>query len=152
MNEDELAAYIKDTFADIQIASADGNSFFYCGPEGKVPERMFPFATLVTKDAYDRVSNLDRPGVYRLNIGLRKATFQALFGSPPAPAAGGVIDTGHDFTALDQLMPHPIYGHLGWVSVLNPGAAAFPTVRTLLAEAYETAVGDHAKRKPDPAP
>ena len=68
------------------------------------------------------------------------------------PEAGGVIDTGHDFTALDQLMPHPIYGHLYWVCVLNPGAAAFPTVRTLLAEAYEMAVGKHAKRTPDPAP
>ncbi len=144
MDEAAITRYIIDTFADIQIASADGNSFFYYGPEEKIPERTFPFATLVTKDDYDTVSNLSRPSVYRLNIGLKKDTYVSLLGAPPGPS--GVVETDHDFTALDQLMPHPIYGHLCWVCVLNPGAATLPTVQALLAEAYDQAVRKQSKR------
>jgi hypothetical protein len=53
----------------------------------------------------------------------------------------------HDFTALDQLMPHPVYAPLSWVCVLNPSAATFDVVRPLLAEAYQRAVGRNAKRE-----
>ena len=35
----------------------------------------------MTNDINDQFSNLDRSSVYRLNIGVSKATFQALFGS-----------------------------------------------------------------------
>jgi hypothetical protein len=85
--------------------------------------------------------------VFRLNIGISKLTYRSLFGPQPArPAAGGVVDTGHDFTVLDQLLPHPVYGWMSWVSVLNPTAATFETVKPLLVEAYDLAVGKFAKR------
>lgn len=74
MNDTALLDYINGHFADIQVVTADDNSFIYYGPEGKVPEKTFPFATLVTNDAYDAVSNLGRPGVYRLNVGVSSAT------------------------------------------------------------------------------
>lgn len=146
MDETAIIQYITGTFAGIQIASADGNSFFYYGPDGKIPEKTFPFATLVTKDDYDTVSNLSRPSVCRLNIGLTKDTFVSLLGAPPkAPGESGIIDIGHDFTALDQVMPHPIYGHMCWVCVLNPGTATWGTVQTLLEEAYNRAAKKQAK-------
>jgi hypothetical protein len=92
----------------------------------------------VTSDQYDSASNLNRPGVFRLNIGVRKETYQSMFGAAPAfPAGGGVVDTGHDFAALDQIMPHPIYAAMAWVCVLNPSTATFESVRPLLAEAFE---------------
>jgi hypothetical protein len=37
----------------------------------------------VTSDRHDRVSKLDRDGAFRLNVGLRKATYTSLFGAPP---------------------------------------------------------------------
>src|SRR5882724_2514015 len=103
MDQEGLIQYIKSTFADIEILSADDNSFFYYSPEHTIPEKTFPFITLVTNDLYDQVSELNRPGVYRLNVGLSKARFVSLFGSEAPPA--------EDFTALDRLMPHPIYGN-----------------------------------------
>jgi len=143
MDETALIQFITDTFAGIQIAEGGGNRFFYYGPDGKIPEKTFPFATLVTADDYDTVSNLSRPGVYRLNIGLSRETFVSLLGAvPSAPKDGGIVETGHDFAALDQIMPHPIYGHLCWICVLNPGDATSPIVQRLLAEAY----GKAAKR------
>jgi hypothetical protein len=36
--------------------------------------------------------------------------YRERFGAlPPHQPAGGVVDTGHDFAALDLLMPHPVY-------------------------------------------
>ncbi|MDB6122761.1 MAG: hypothetical protein JWQ71_1754 [Pedosphaera sp.] len=144
MDEVSIIQYITDTFVGIEMVKADGNVFFFHGPA-----RMLPMVTLVSKDDYDNVSNLNRPGVFRLNIGISKPTFLSLFGSQPAPpGVSGVIDTGHDFTALDKLMPHPVYGQMFWVCVLNPGAATWETVQTLLAEAYNTAVSKHTKPRP----
>jgi len=57
------------------------------------------------------------------------------------------VDSGYDFTALDQLLPYPVYGRMYWVCVLNPSAATFEAVvRPLLAEAYDLAVSKYAKR------
>jgi hypothetical protein len=90
-----------------------GDTFFIFDPERNLePKFRFPFATIVTKDYgdFDRASNLDRPGIFRLNIGVSKDTYCSLFGPPPSPSGGaGVVDTGHDFTVLDQIMPHPVY-------------------------------------------
>jgi Family of unknown function (DUF6194) len=59
------------------------------------PRRRLPFATIVTRDAYERVSNLDRPGVFRLNIGVGRETYRSMFGDlPHASPDGSVLDTG----------------------------------------------------------
>ncbi|HYW23231.1 MAG TPA: DUF6194 family protein [Terriglobales bacterium] len=115
-----------------------GDTFFIYDPDRKLEgSRQFPFATIVTKDYgdFDNRSNLDRPGVFRLNIGVSRATFDSLF------------DAGaeHDFTALDRLMPHPVYGRNHWVSVLNPGESTFETVKPLLREAYDRAVARYGR-------
>lgn len=133
MNEAAIIDYITGTFAGVETASLDGNMFFFCGAE-----RMFPFATLMTNDVNDQFSDLTRSGVFRLNIGVGKETFQALFGDAARE---------YDFTALDTIMPHPVYGRQRWVCVLNPSDATFAaTVRPLLAEAYGRDVRKHTKR------
>lgn len=94
--------------------------------------RRFPFATIVTHDYgdFDNVSDLTRSGVFRLNIGVSKETYQLLFDA----------SRQYDFGALDQLMPHPVYGRNHWICVLNPSDSTFETVRPLLADAYDIAV------------
>jgi hypothetical protein len=141
MNEAEITQYITSTFDDVKITVHERNSFFSYDPEQK-----FPFATLMTNDVNDQASNLNRPNVFRLNIGVSRETYQALFGEQPVFAPnGGVIATGHDYTTLDKLMPHPIYAPMSWVCVLNP-AKTLETVKQLLAEAYEMDVRKHSKR------
>jgi len=42
-----------------------------------------------------------------------------------------------DYTALDRLMPHPVYALQHWVSVLNPSVGTFESVvKPLLEEAH----------------
>jgi hypothetical protein len=144
MDEASVTQYIKDTFTGIETTEAFGYTFFFYGPD-----RMMPFATLGTKDDdYDRASNLNRPSVFRLNIGVSKETYRSLFGPQPSPPGiSGVVDTGHDFAALDKLMPHPVYAPQSWVCVLNPTTETFQSVQPLLAEAYELAVSRHEKRE-----
>ncbi len=43
-----------------------------------------------------------------MNLGIRKYTFAELFGAVPnRPPAGGVVDIDYDFTALNEILPHP---------------------------------------------
>lgn len=115
--------------------------FFFFDPEyGQEVDQRLPFATVVTDDAHDPASNLSRPGTYRLNIGVTRETYGRLFGPPPpASREMPVVETGHDYTRLDQLMPHPVYAPLAWVCVLNPSEATFRAVQPLLDEAHAVA-------------
>jgi hypothetical protein len=138
-----IPEYITGTFAGVDVVEAMGASFFFFDPE-----HMFPFATIVTNDEHDQASNLNRPSVFRLNIGVSKQTFQSLFGPGPVPSADEGAEGPYDFTALDRIMPHPVYGKMYWTCVLNPSAATFETVQTLLDEAYQMAVRKRAKANP----
>jgi hypothetical protein len=136
VDEAAVTRYITTAFDRVHVhTSEDGTSFFFYEPD-----RMFPFATLVVNDAHDTASDLNRPGVFRLNIGVGRKTFKSLFPSPGPEDA-------FDFTALDRLMPHPVYRRNLWLCVLNPSDSTFETVKPLLAEAYDLAASKHAKRE-----
>ncbi|MCY1503135.1 hypothetical protein D9M68_372530 [compost metagenome] len=123
MTEDDITQHLIDMLGGGHFEVADDNTFFFHGADNK-----FPFATIVTKDnEFDSASKLNRPGVFRLNVGVGKESFRALFGEQPP------VDI--DYTALDRLMPHPVYAKMHWVSVINPSAATFETVKPLLTEA-----------------
>lgn len=138
MDESSITRYITDTFAQVEIEHSFGYTFFFYSTD-----HMRPFATLIGADTeYDRISNLDRPGVFRLNIGISKKTFQSLFGTDR-------IDISrYDYTALNTIMPHPDYAPQSFVCVLNPGGTTLLQVQQLLAEAYEIAVTRHNRRNP----
>jgi hypothetical protein len=142
MDEAAVLKYITDTFAGVEVVAASGDHFFFYEPDRNIaPDRRFPFATLVTDDRHDQFSNLSRPGVFRLNVGVGKQTFQSLFG--PRPPEGG-----YGFTALDRILPHPVYGKMYWVCVLGPIAETFEAVKPLLAEAHDAAVKRRTKARP----
>jgi len=154
VDEAEISQYLTTTFKGVNVVVASGDSFFFYNPDSTVPpDHMFPWVTLVTSNHNDSFSDLDPPGRFRLNIGVGKQTFRALFGQfklPASPdrAADSAAQAGdYDFTALDQVMPHPVYGQMYWVCVLNPSAETFATqVRPLLVEAYERAVSKYQRQ------
>lgn len=142
MTEEAIKGSIATAFEGIETQMVGGDTFFFYRSE-----RMMPLATLVTSDANDTASDLNRPGVFRLNIGVRKGTFEALFG--PVPKGGSPYDAieGFDYTALDAVMPHPVYGRMHWVCVLSPSEGTFEArVKPLLAEAYGMAVRKGERR------
>jgi hypothetical protein len=149
MDASEMKRYICEAFGGVNAVDNAGDTFFLYDPDGDLPaERQFPFVTIVTGDHYDSASTLDRPGAYRLNIGLTKATYTASFGAAPTRrGADGVLDTGFDYAAVDTVMPHPIYASQHWVCVVNPGEATWETVQTLLAEAHGFAARRYANHQ-----
>jgi hypothetical protein len=144
LDEAAITHYIATALPGVEVLVASreggapeiawGDSFFIYDPNHDLDEpRRFPFATIVTKDYgdFDNASNLDRPGIFRLNIGVSKKTFAHLFGKT----------SEHDFTALDRLMPHPVYGRNHWACVLNPSELTFELIKPLLKEAHAIAMG-----------
>ena len=127
--EADIARYITETFPGVEAATNFGYSFFFYGSDHKLP-----FATLASSDnEYDRVSNLDRAEVFRLNVGVTKETFRSFFGND------AVDVSRYDYTALDCIMPHPHYAAQSYICVLNPSESTFDQIKALLSEAYELA-------------
>ncbi|MFG3418005.1 DUF6194 family protein [Micromonospora sp. NPDC048063] len=148
MDVDEMKHYICRTFAGVTAPEANGDTFFLYDPQRDLPaERQLPFATIVTGDHYDTASALSRPGFWRLNIGLTRSGYAALFGAPSTRGEHGETDARVDHAATDVVLPHPVYAAQHWVCVVNPGEATLDTVRTLLADAYDFAVRKHANHR-----
>jgi Family of unknown function (DUF6194) len=160
MDQASIIQYIAETFDGVDIfkpeerggpALAAGDTFFMYDPERTSDAKhSFPFATIVTKDYEgDEASKLNRPSVFRLNIGVTKQTFESLFGSPTAASDTDEADPGnYDFAALDQLLPHPVYGRYFFVCVLNPTEQTFESLKPLLAEAYGISLSRHQRSTP----
>jgi hypothetical protein len=124
-NPEEIRSWITTTYPDAVVAEAMGATFF------SLDEKHWPnFATIVTTDEHDTgsPSNLAREGVFRLNIGVGKGTFERLVDSTVEP----------DYAAIDTVIPHPVYAKQRWIAILNPSRATFDAVvKPLIAEAYE---------------
>ena len=131
-----LVTYI-ETYPGVDIVTAMGAHFFSLDPEKHWPN----FATIVTTDEHDMgsPSNLTaRPGLYRLNIGVSRETFDRLVGAVTAP----------DYEALDTILPHPVYAKQHWISILNPSAETFETVvKPLLDEAHDRIAATRARQR-----
>jgi Family of unknown function (DUF6194) len=153
MDQDAIIHYVADTFAGIEVVRPTdgpgaGDTFFFYDPQHNLdPTRRLPFATIVTKDYgdFDHASQLHRPEVFRLNIGVSRDTFRALFGH--APGEDSTESAAYDFAALDRLMPHPVYAPQSFVCVLNPSPETFEAVKPLLADAYSIVATRYARRQ-----
>jgi hypothetical protein len=137
IDESFITNYITSTFENVKTTVNLGYTFFIYRDDD-----MLPFATIAsTGNEYEKVSNLDRPGVYRLNIGVSRETFKSLFGTNKPDI------NAYDFTALDTIMPHPDYSAQFFICVLFPSEATFERIKSLLAEAYDIAVKKYNRRK-----
>lgn len=137
MDELSVIEYINQTFPEVESTVAYGYTMFFYGSD-----RVVSFATIISSDYdYDHVSNLDRPGVFRLNIGISRETFRSLFGSDKVDLKN------YDLTALDVIMPHPDYAPQHYICVLSPSDETFEKkIRPLLAEAYDIANRKFSRR------
>jgi hypothetical protein len=110
-----VVAYIVETWPETDVVEAMNAWFFSLDREKHWPN----YATLVTTDEHDEASNLSRPGAFRLNVGVDRETFERI-----AAAAGA----DPDFTAVDRVMPHPVYAAQRWICIVNPSEPTFREV------------------------
>jgi hypothetical protein len=129
-----VVKYILERYPETDVVEAMSAFFFSLDPEKHWPN----FATLVTTDEHDDASDLDRPGVFRLNLGVDRETFDRVAATDPDP----------DYTAFDRLLPHPVYGQQHWIAILNPSDETFERVVVpLLALAHDRLAAVRAKHQ-----
>ena len=113
-----------------------GDVFFYVAPDGEVPAGQ-PFATITTKHyPGEPDAGLDHPGSFRVNIaaGRRGRSRVADADDEAGPATP------------DRVVPHPTYGELGWVAVVDPGERTRAQVLALLQAAHAAALARWRRR------
>lgn len=140
MTPEAIINRICTEFSGVVPKSSWGETSLFYNPEQVLPNGVY-FCTIKEKDGEnDSASNLNREQAFRLAIGLPAKTYISMFGpKPPRPAKGGIVATDHNFTVLNELMPHPVYAWMGWVQVLSPTEETFEQVLPLLQEAYARA-------------
>lgn len=129
--------YIFQNFRKIKLVEAHGDLFFMHENNDKLP-----FATIVTQDnEYDNFSNLNREGFFRINIGVDKQSFNSMFnGMTNEKGLEAYLDLGIDFTKEDIIQPHPTYGSLYWICVVNPSDKTFEKLKQYLQISYDKIV------------
>lgn len=131
MTIDEISSWVESLGDVLTLRPAPGDGspevawgdlFFYYAPDGVVPQGQ-PFATVVTKDYPGEPSSGLGSGVFRVNIDAGRR---------------GQAET-EDPTRRDEVLPHPVYGRLGWVCVVQPGPSAAGELPSLLRDAHSAA-------------
>lgn len=92
MTQDDIIAFTTSLPGVVAVTASEatgaprvawGDSFFFYDPGGDTPaDRRMPFATIVTQDyaGFDAASDLNRPGVFWLNIAVSRSVFEQLIG------------------------------------------------------------------------
>jgi hypothetical protein len=125
-----------------------GDVFFYYAPDGQVPKSQ-PFATIVTKDyPGDEGSRLDRADTFRLNVHVGTTRFREILHRDPHEPDTEPLDP----STPDVLVAHPVYGHLAWLAVVNPGERTSNQVRDLLQSAHRAARARYQRRSDEAPP
>src|SRR5688572_21940968 len=110
MKQSDVEAFVSQ-LENVQREENFGYSFFFVGDD-----HVVPFVSISDSDNdYDTVSNLNREGVYRVNIGVSRETFAALLGDSSSETV--------DYSALNVFLPHPEYAKQHFVCILNPSEA-----------------------------
>lgn len=135
MNQAEVEAFIAG-LDNVQREDNFGYIFYFVGDDHRLA-----FTTIGHSDnEFDTVSNLNREGVFRVNIGVSKATFEALLADAPSENI--------DYSMLNIFLPHPHYAKQHYVSILNPSEENASITRQLILEAHAIAAARLAKRSP----
>jgi hypothetical protein len=126
MNQAEVEAFVTG-LENVEQTENFGYLFFFVGDD-----HMLPFVTIANSDNdYDKVSNLDREGVFRVNVGVSRETFDSLIGEYDSEAV--------DYSALNVFLPHPDYAKQNWVCILSPVGDHVERLKELILEAHSIA-------------
>lgn len=148
MTPDKILEYCLANLEGTVLVQSWGERGIFYNPENKLKRGIYVLTVKEYDGENDASSELDRPGVYRVNVGVRKSTFERMFGPrPKRPPKGGRVDMDFDFSAMDQIMPAPVYAWMSWICVLNPSEQTFETLKPLITEAYEYAKEKYGKKR-----
>lgn len=147
MDELYIIKYLILNYPGLKIIEAYGETNLFYNPHDLLKRGIY-FCTLKNKDGEnDKASHLYREDVFRMNFGLSKKKFLSIFNTiPKRPLKSGIIKGDYDFQSTDTLTPHPIYGWMAWVSILNPSKTSIKDLKPLIDESYEICIEKYKKK------
>jgi len=126
MNQSEVEEFV-GTMDNVQQEENFGYLFFFVGDDHRLP-----FVTIGYSDnEFDTVSNLNRDGVFRINMGVSRETYTSLLSESNSENV--------DYTVLDTFLPHPHYAKQHFVCILNPSQVNVDITQKLMVEAHSIA-------------
>jgi hypothetical protein len=132
MNQTQVETFI-ESLENVQQTENFGYKFYFVGDD-----HMLPFTTIANTDNdYDSVSNLNRPGIFRINIGVSRATFDKLIPKSTDPI---------DYTTVNTFLPHPDYAKQNFICILNPTGDNIEKTKQLIQEAHTIATTRYQRK------
>lgn len=133
MNQAEVEAFVA-SLDNVEREDNYGYVFYFVGDDHRLS-----FVTVANSDnEYDNQSNLNRDGVFRVNIGISKKSFDALLGDYDPEAV--------DYSVLNTFLPHPDYAKQSFICILNPSGENETLTKQYITEAHDIAAARLAKR------
>ena len=133
MNQSEVEAFVAK-LDNVQQEENFGYIFFFVGDDHRLP-----FVSIGHSDNdFDTVSNLNREGVFRINIGVSKETYESLLAETDSENV--------DYSVLDLFLPHPHYSKQHFVCILNPSQKNAEVTRQLMVEAHSISTSRQLKK------
>lgn len=127
MTYEEVEKFVTQ-LKDVQRDESHGYVLFFVGDD-----HLLPFVSLANSDQeFDNVSQLSRPGVFRINIGVSYNTYQGLIGEPSSEPI--------DYSVLNVFLPHPHYSQYNFICIINPAGNNIARTKQLINEAHSIAI------------
>ncbi len=147
MTANDISDFVVANFPGLNVVNTWGEKSFFYNLDNLLKRGVY-FLTLKEKDGdNDKASALNRENTFRINFGISKKTFLQHFSAlPKRPAKGHSVEGPYDFQKLDTLTPHPVYGWMAWVSILNPSNNSFEMLEKLIKESYQIACDKYLVR------
>lgn len=124
MNQAEVEAFV-EALDNVQREENFGYIFYFVGED-----HLVPFVSIAASDnEYDKVSNLNREGVFRINIGISRTAYDEV--------VGHISSEDVDYTTLNVFLPHPEYAKQNFVCILNPSGENAELTKKLMVEAHD---------------
>ncbi len=124
MTPEEILQYCLENLEGTVRRESWGESGIFYNPGGVLKRGVYVLTVKEKDGANDRASRLDRPGVYRVSLGLRKETYVRRFGPLPARPCGRRPMSG----ASAPCPPGPPRAaRPPWRRTSRPGTASSPT-------------------------
>lgn len=147
MTADKILQYCLENLEGTVLVDSWGESGIFYNPENKLKRGIYVLTVKEKDGENDKSSKLNREGIYRVNLGMRKETFREIFGFiPKRSGKGGIVDMEYDFSAINEILPHPVYAWMGWICSLNPSPETFEELKPFILEAYEYAKEKYSKK------
>lgn len=150
MTIEDIIEKMKKNFPDLTEETNWGERGLFYNPKKLFPKGAYVLTFKERDGKNDSASKLNLGSRFRLNLKISKESFLKYFEEiPQRPEAGKTIAGDYDFSESNKIMPHPVYGWMTWIAVINPSPSTIVLMEEtgFFREAYQAALTTFNKKR-----